>query len=136
MDPSENATRPEIWYGFDMSCFPPRDIGDKTFSWIYMPIIFHALGKMCPLAWTFSNSSLPPQWNTWVQTYANAFLQDKEEVLKFIEDNFDSDLKDHLNSEAQEHLIHDRYSQNFDVVLVSQELQEWALIQQAQSHNE
>ena len=129
MENTVPSSAQNIWYGFDMSSFPPNDIVDKTLSWLFMPIIFFALEKSCP-SWSFSRNSLPSQWDNWISTYSNAFKEDFNDLLKFIEENYDTQEKDHLNIEAQEHIIHDRFSQNLDVIFASQELQEWALFQQ------
>jgi hypothetical protein len=55
-----------------------------------------------------------------------------------LEDNFDPPSRDHLTADAQDYLIHDRYSHVPAVALVAQEMQEmqeWA-IEQQERHGE
>ena len=94
-----------------------------------MPVIFAALGITCP-AWTFPGTDLPQQWDNWVSTYSMAFETDQPAIDEFLEDNFDTASRDHLTADAQDHLIHDRYSHVPAVALVAQEMQEWAIEQQ------
>ena len=74
-----------------------------------MPVIFAALGIICP-SWTFPESNLPQQWHNWVSTFSTAFQSDQPAINEFLEENFDTASRDHLTADAQDHLIHDRYS--------------------------
>jgi hypothetical protein len=102
--------------------------------WLYMPVIFAALGMTCP-AWTFPENDLPQQWDDWpiietrVSTYSTAFESDQPAIEEFLEDNFDTPSRDHLTVDAQDHLIHDHYSHVPAVALAAQEMQEWAIEQ-------
>jgi hypothetical protein len=110
-------------------CYNTGNIIGATLSWLYMPIIFAALGMTCQ-AWTFPESDLPQQWDNWVSIYSTAFESDQPAVDEFLEDNFDTPGRDHLTADAQDHLIHDRYSHVPAVALAAQEMQEWAIEQQ------
>lgn len=77
--PTTLLPRPtSMWCGFDMSNFPPSNFAGATMSWLYMPIIFEALGKTCE-KWTFPLIQLPINWNQWVTAYHKAFQQDPYE---------------------------------------------------------
>ena len=69
---SPHATR----FGHDFTHFPPTAIetGSRTFSWLYMPLIYDAVGLPWPPAWHFSRDELPPAWNQWVASYQQHFL--------------------------------------------------------------
>ena len=94
-----------------------------------MPVIFAALGIICP-SWTFPESDLPQQWHNWVSTFSTAFQSDQPAINEFLEENFDTASRDHLTADAQDHLIHYRYSHVPAVALAAQEMQEWAIEQQ------
>ena len=105
------------------------NIVGASLSWLYMPVIFAALGIICP-SWTFPESNLPQQWHNWVSTFSTAFQSDQPAINEFLEENFDTASRDHLTADAQDHLIHDRYSHVPAVALAAQEMQEWAIEQQ------
>ena len=98
-----SVPRPTIssfWCGFNMSTFPPSKcwkLKYETFTfcnvymltlqatllvqltWLYMPVIFAALGIICP-SWTFPESDLPQQWHNWVSTFSTAFQSDQPAI--------------------------------------------------------
>lgn len=82
-----------MWCGFDVSNFPPLNAAGETMSWLYMPIIFMALGITCN-KWTFPLSQLPNNWNNWVTAYQEAFQPDRQDFLQY---NCNMDISSVLN---------------------------------------
>ena len=121
-----NTRPPSMWCGFDMSNFPPLNFAGATMSWLYMPIIFMALGITCD-KWTFPRSQLPRDWYKWVAAYQQAFQPEREEILQYVHDHFDTPEHDHIDADAQDDLIHDRFHHVHSVSLAAEEMQEWAI---------
>ncbi len=119
---------PSMWCGFDMSNFPPSNFAGATISWLYMPIIFEALGITCK-KWTFPLIQLPINWNQWVTAYQEAFQQERQEIFEYVNNHYDTTDQDHIDADAQDYLIHDRYSHVPSVMEANQEMQEWAVQQ-------
>ena len=67
------AGRARLLVGHDMSRWPPGGIARSALSWLYMPLIFDALGIVWPESWSFARRDLPHQWGAWMFAYRENF---------------------------------------------------------------
>ena len=57
-----------MWYRHDMRQWPPSNIANSTHSWLFMPLIYGALGLYSAIFVQIPRSSLPPDWDRWVES--------------------------------------------------------------------
>jgi hypothetical protein len=95
-----------MWYGHDMSTWPPSNIVDAatgeaaTLSWFYMPLILYALGVDCP-RFTFHR---PPIFLHFVNRFTAEF-QRRGITWESLQESGDVDGDFHLTAAKQEELI-------------------------------
>ena len=99
---SRLQTTSSSWCGHDMSRWPPSGIARATLSWLYMPLIFDALGIAWPASWSFPRAALPAGWAEWTDAYRASFAA-RGVTARWVLTHLDS--PSHLSEQHQNLLI-------------------------------